>query len=298
MDLTHAGNMLAPRLSPSHPLHGLLEATSGLPAAGSEGARPLAFWGPEHYGLERSSRFRALDRAGQTRVLADLSRMNLGLAYFIEKSGLGFGARMLLESRSLEERSLFAYFCADEARHRALLEPHLPGPPEDAPVIHPILPVLSDAIENAPRTALVYLIQVLLEGFGLAHYRHLRDGAQDEALRSALTSILRDEARHHLGGVILWKDAKPTPKERDEIVEFARRFMVGMATPRWIFGALEKETGPLSDGELARLKEETLWESRIADRARRLRALVESAGDEDVLRRLDAADAFRGSADA
>ena len=86
-------------------------------------------------------------------------------AFFIEESGMAFASKMSLLSETREERMLYNLFAADEATHfhwvqNALGDIQLDLQPNQ---FHRLL---ESVIRDGQRESLVFIIQVILEGWG------------------------------------------------------------------------------------------------------------------------------------
>ena len=110
----------------------------------------------------------------------------------------------------------------------------------------PFLGLLARAIDTGRRRVLAFLIQVVLEGWGLVHYRRLARAAADPALRAGLADIVKDEALHHGGGLaVLGRDGlSPADGRAAEAVLVPLLSMV-RAGPQRIVARLEQRHGPL-----------------------------------------------------
>jgi hypothetical protein len=161
-----------------------------------------AHWQPAFYGLDRVSAFAGAAPAAQAAILEQCGKDLVAEAFYIEKSGMAFAAKMLLLAESADERKLYALFAADEATHFDAVAPFY-GERVEHPTVNPFLALLSAVIEEGDRQSLQLVIQVVLEGWGLTHYRKLRDDCGHPALRAVLSAILADEAAHHGSGVLL-----------------------------------------------------------------------------------------------
>ena len=68
---------------------------------------PLAdVWPAAHFGLHRATAFTGSSAEVQAAVLADCARGTLLEAYFIEKAGVSYAAKMTLLAETSDERSL------------------------------------------------------------------------------------------------------------------------------------------------------------------------------------------------
>ncbi len=186
--------------------------------------RVKAAWCESAYDLDKISFYNELGNGSKRAILENLSQDRIEEAYHIEKSGMAYGAKMILLSESLEERELYSFFTGDEARHFEMISRHLDREPnrgkEDT-----FLTFLSSIIEKAPKKTLVFLIQVLLEGWGLTHYKEMADTCLDQELRANLNSILLDEVAHHESGVILFDEKTLNKEEREYIVLSLKHFL-------------------------------------------------------------------------
>ena len=138
------------------------------PPTAPDGTRPL--WDAAFFGLDRVACFGEADTETRQSVLADCAAGMLAESWHIERCGIDYCARMTLTAEDDDERRLFALIGADEARHAGWLAPWLaPGVPEPAPFNRFIAGL---AAIGTPQ-ALAFLLQVVLEGFGITHYSAL-----------------------------------------------------------------------------------------------------------------------------
>lgn len=170
--------------------------------AGSPSDRPTEPpWGPAAFGLDRVSGFTGLDPVVQHRALQRASDDLLTEALYIERAGMLFASRMATLAETVEERSMYATFAADEARHHHQIAGFAPEAPPT--VFHAWL---NGVVEQASRPVLIAVVQVVLEGWGLHHYAHLATTCEHAGLTAVLREILDDESWHHGSGV-LWTQA-------------------------------------------------------------------------------------------
>ena len=76
-------------------------------------------WKAEFFGLDQVTAFTTAAPATQRAVVTGCSRAILEEAYFIEKAGVGFAAKMTLLAQDMDERNLYALFAGEEAAHPA-----------------------------------------------------------------------------------------------------------------------------------------------------------------------------------
>jgi rubrerythrin len=206
----------------------------------------IVLWTAEWWGLNNSKLFQTLQPDTQGTIITACNQTLLNEAYFIEKSGLAYTAKMVLLAKTTDIAQLYALIGADEARHLAWLEPYM----NDADKIRPcgaFLAFLSQSIENTPPHLLVYLIQVILEGWGLDHYKRLAEGCQHQALRQVFLAILKDEALHHKSGHLLFDAAQLQPEDLEQIAVALKSYASMVRVGRWtVVEAIHQILGALT----------------------------------------------------
>jgi hypothetical protein len=232
-------------------------------------------WPKERYGLERSGRFMQADMHVQHAILKSLTEYNMSLSYWIEKSGHQYGAKMILLAQTLQEKSLYALFAAEEAIHLQEFIHFMNFTPIWDEHHHPMLIPLVEAMASGEREALIFIIQVLLEGFGLSHYHGLMATCTHPDLKRAYQRILKDEARHHGAGLILTHESVPTQRAKDQIFEYSRAFIKALQGAHWIKKAVEKHTGSMSTLDEKKFWQELDQQRELAARRQKLREMLE-----------------------
>ena len=230
-------------LPEAHKLHASVAAKLGV--ASVQGTAPHALpWAASFFGLDRVRAFSALDVEARESVVRACGRSLLVEAQGIERLGLTYCAKMSLLSETTEERVAYSLMAADEAIHLALVSRHVEG--EDTGD-SPFLALLREAIEERGKNVLTLLIQVVLEGWGLTHYRRLAEGCQEPLLEQSLRRIRRDEAFHHGSGNLLFSPAALGGEDETYVVEFlARVFRSVQIGPQSVAGVLERAHGGLT----------------------------------------------------
>lgn len=184
-------------------------------------------WSSDLYGLDRLAEFQNLETEKQDKILEKMAISKLMEAYFIEKAGMSFAAKMSLCSESLNEQKLFSLFAAEEATHFHFLQTVLDGKGIDlnGNVEDPFIKLLNEVISTGERRALIFIIQVVLEGWGIDHYAGLERRCQHGQLKHQLKSILKDEAAHHGSGLSLFQISDLTKYEHEYICEMMVDFL-------------------------------------------------------------------------
>lgn len=255
------------------PLQGL--AARRMPAHGM--ADPLdmhTLWDAAHFGLDRVQAFREAPEDVRRAVLSDCARAHLLEAYFIEKAGVAYAAKMVLLAESAEERSLYALFAAEEAAHLDAIRAALGPVDESSWQADAFLVLLQRIVEQGDRRTGQLVIQVVLEGWGLLHYAALRDDCRHDGLSSLLARIVADEAGHHGSGVQLLRGAEIThpAQATDLLAEMLAMVQVG---PHTVASTLERHLGGLTRDQRRRVFEELASEAHIRDRLHKLRSCLD-----------------------
>ena len=275
------------------PLQTLLERR--LPAHGISAPCSLdRCWGPAHYRLDQVGAFQRATPAQRREVLAGCARGYLLEAYFIEKAGVSYAAKMILLAERAEERSLYAVFAAEEASHLAALQASLGPVDEGSWRANPFLELLEQIIVEADREVGQLIIQVALEGWSLMHYAQLRDACEEPALRALLGQIVADEAAHHGSGVQLLRDVSLSARQQAQAVELLGEMLrLVQLGPLLIVGTLERALGGFSGAERAQVYRELDREGHIRARLEKLqRCLRKVDAAQPVLDALTARGAF------
>ena len=173
---------------------------------------PAGLWPASSFGLDRVTSF--LESPRQDEILRRCASDRLSEALYVEKLGLAYCAKMTLLAETAEERMLYALTAADEATHFHWISKFA----ADA-AVSPFLALLGTWIERGTRSALTLLVQVVLEGWGVQHYRLLGRDCRDPQLADVLREIVVDEARHHRSGERLVAQRTLTDADRTEIAQ-------------------------------------------------------------------------------
>ncbi|MBL7714115.1 MAG: hypothetical protein JNL01_01530 [Bdellovibrionales bacterium] len=234
------------------------------------------YWPAETFGLQRSGLYQSLSDSQKARVLETMSQLRLSLAWYIEKVGLAYCSRALLECDSHEEKRLYALMASDEAVHQRMVEHFLvDGEPIEALEKHPLLLCIADVIQNAKPMAAVYVVQILLEGFGMSYYSAMRSTCESSLLRGVFDQILKDESRHHGGGLARFGSKDLDAEDLREIEHHTGRLIRAMSGVGFTGIAIETVLNrPLTPEEKEKLLEETEWNRQAPVRLAQIRELL------------------------
>lgn len=203
------------------------------------------YWNAAYFNLEQVKVFQNASYEQQQLIVQLANTSLLEEAYAIEKAGVGYMAKMVLLAETTQERMLYALFSADEATHLAQISQFLSQPPISQ--TNPFLRFLADVVESEDKTLLLFILQILLEGWGLTHYRHLAKDCLNPQLSNILHGFLQDEARHHSTGIRLFNHISVKTSSYKQIIETLALFLPTIqAGPQTIVSAIEQILGYLS----------------------------------------------------
>ncbi len=255
-------------------------------------------WSPDYYGLDRVHLFCSSNMEEKAAILHQINQGTIAETYFVEKMGVGYTARMVLLSETLEERMLYALFSAQETLHLSQVGRLFPDLDSEFSSTDPFLTFLSQLTESSDRALLLLVVQVVLEGWGLSHYRSLADGCADPQVSMLYRGFLQDETCHHAMGVISFQESQVTDNSYAAILEalgtFLRMVQIG---PQRVIGAIEQVKGHLSVPEKIQILTELETERHSGSRLQLIRSLLQrvlpsSSQSAQLLDQLDAHGCF------
>jgi rubrerythrin len=268
-----------PHLPEGHAIHRILSSKLwGIPSEVETGdlKESFSFWGAESYRLNRVRFFQEASEEKKQRILHKINVEQLREAYFIEKSGLAYGAKMLLLSTTTEERMLYASFASDESQHLAAVGAFLKTD-DKAVTTNPFHTLLADLIQGGDFLALILTIQVVLEGWGLSHYRSLAASCKHPVLAQTFRRILEDEARHHGSGRVMVQERSFDPQTMEQCLLATHEILnLVRLGPQMVVGALEEELGGLSSAQKKTVLTELDCMSHSRERLMVLKSLLSS----------------------
>ena len=209
----------------------------------SKATKASLYWHASYFALDRLKIWAALNEESRNNILRKLNQTMLEEAFYIEKSGMTYTAKMSLLAESNDEQSLYAMLAADEAVHFQMISRFLLQKPQSYRQ-QPFLLLLDEVVHNGSFSALIFIAQVLLEGWGLSHYMSLLKNSQCPQLSHLLRLILNDEAVHHGSGIVM-SQKHPLEGESLDMVKdiLVRFFSMVAAGPVRVAAALATEVG-------------------------------------------------------
>jgi tRNA isopentenyl-2-thiomethyl-A-37 hydroxylase MiaE len=181
-------------------------------------------WDASSFHLNRLSSFQKSDKPTQNKILEKLSIGRFLEAYNIEKAGMSFAAKMSLLAESINEQKLYSLFCAEEATHFHYIQKVL----ESTNVNYqadPFIKLLNEVVMTGERRPLIFIIQVVLEGWGIDHYSLMERSCLNPEIKKHLRLILQDEASHHGSGLSLFNDGDFSEAEFSYTADMMAEFL-------------------------------------------------------------------------
>lgn len=210
-------------------------------------------WPATLYTLHQSSLFQSQSEAKQQQIVRTCNDFVLTESYFIEKAGLAYCAKMIALGETTEIRQMYGLIASDEAVHLSWLSPYLTHRQRVTPQGQ-FIQHISGMIEQCDANSLYFLIQTVLEGWGIAYYKTLGKTCQYVSLKETLLNIVKDEAIHHNTGVALFDPRRLTQQNEVDIYDGMKQYCdILRVGAQNIVACVEQHTGSLSFTDLTSL---------------------------------------------
>ena len=280
-----------PPAAANAPLRRLLQSAAKSPLPGSH-TEPNYYWDLTFWGLDRVRLFQEATPEEQHRIWAIANQDLLEEIYWVEQGGVGYMAKMSLLAETTEERLLYGLFAADEATHLTQIQGFLVSPPVFQG--DHFLAFMGELIESSDKALLMTLVQVVLEGWGLSHYRYLAQNCLSPDLKVTLQGFLAAESRHHAAGVLGLQQWPYRPDSLDQIYEALSHFLqMVQLGPQRLLRAIAQGKGDLSRPEKIQILEELQTEVHSQKRLDILRNLMTGNVPPAILQKLDDQGSFK-----
>jgi hypothetical protein len=277
--------LFAPDLPEGHGLYPVLaSALRSRPAPVTEASADRPFWPASYFGLDRVAIYRDSDEAERRAILIGCSHSILAEAYYIEKCGMHFASKVCLLSESAQERMLYSLFAADEAVHFNWVSGFAPAESVKEFEDNPFIRLLDEVLRKEDRSALSYIVQVILEGWGISHYHSLARNCLDAGLAAMLENVIRDEGRHHAGGLALFNDRPPGADGLKRLAGLLERLLAMIqAGPQMIVSQIERVKGRMSRAQKTLAFDELDCEGATSNKIKTIKSLIKTAAGADVI---------------
>jgi hypothetical protein len=249
-----------------------------------ESPADMPFWPASYFNLDQVTVYRNSDETEKRAILLGCSHSVLAEAYYIEKCGMYFASKMCLLSESAQERMLYSLFAADEAVHFNWISGFAPVETVKGFEGNPFILLLDDVLQKGDRTTLSYIVQVILEGWGISHYHALAKHCLDDGLSTVFENVIRDEGRHHAGGLALFNGQQLGADVLKRLADLlAQLLSMVQAGPQMVVSQIERVKGGLSRAQKTRAFAELDCEAVTFSRIQTLKSLIKMAAGADVI---------------
>jgi hypothetical protein len=157
----------------------------------------------------------------------------------------------------------------------------------------PFLCLLSEVVESVDKTVLLFVLQVVLEGWGLSHYRRLAKECRYPVLAELFSSFLQSESRHHATGTTLFNQITVSEFSQTTILDVLAQFLFMVQVgPQSVLTAVEQVKGHLTRSQKIQILEELDTETHSGTRLQILRSLMGGTSAQSILQNLEERGAF------
>jgi hypothetical protein len=251
------------------------------------------YWNANYLGFDRVNIFKNMRPCEQTDVLQLCSWELLEEVYWLEKAGVSYMSKMVSLTDSTEEQMLYALFSSDEVSHLAQISRFLPVLP---PMCgdKKMLNLLTHIGKNQNKQVLLFVLQVVLKGWSLAHYRSLARDCQNSELSFLLLGFLQAESRHHDIGMRLFHRLSLTASSQEEITEILINLLQTMQLrSQRLVKAIEKVKGELSLQQKQEIFEQLDIENQNSTHLKFMRSLMRNPNSCQIIQQLENKGAFQ-----
>jgi hypothetical protein len=250
----------------------------------TEAATDRPFWPASYFNLDQAPIYRNSNEAERRAILLGCSHSILAEAYYIEKCGMYFASKMCLLSESAQERMLYSLFAADEAVHFNWVSGFAPAESVKEFEDNPFIRLLDEVLRKEDRATLSYIVQVTLEGWGISHYHSLARNCLDAGLATMLENVIRDEGRHHAGGLALFNDRPPGADGLKRLADLLERLLAMVqAGPQMVVAQIERVKGRMSQAQKTLAFAELDCEGATLNKIKTIKSLIKTAAGADVI---------------
>ncbi len=215
-----------------------------------EETSPVVFkphWNAKFLGLDKIPYFNDLSIEKQQEVLLKCSQSIIEEAMHVEVRGIDFASKIILASESMEEKLNYSLIHADEVEHYFGVKKYLHFEEKNESE-HVFINLIKEIIDSSDEYLMVFFIQVVLEGWGMSHYKDIGQECLNPELQTLLKRIQVDEARHHASGLVHYLSrGKASDRQvkimKELLVRFMQMIRIG---PQTVVGHLEKTAGGFS----------------------------------------------------
>lgn len=251
------------------------------------------YWNAEQFNLHQVKLFQTASQSQKQAILQIATGDILERAYEIETLGIRYCDRAIALGKTLQERTLYSIFKAENTFHLAQIACWLNR--KELGEFKPLFfPFLDDCINTQNLNVLRFVMQVVLEGWELNSYRKFLKACRDEKMIYAVKELLKNKSRHHTMGITLFKQSPLSNCDRLILIEILAEFISAVQKlPYHLITAIEQILGHLSPLQKQQAIAELEIEKYNAMQLKRLHFLIGKMRSEQIFRELEARGCFR-----
>jgi hypothetical protein len=242
-----------------------------------------SLWGENSYGLNFSTLYQSLSEERQKALLLKLSSTRLDEAMNIECLGMSYCGKMLTKADNLNERMMFSQIGLDEVKHFSFFCEYKELDLTAIQSNH-FLSLLSEVVKDGTRNGCLFILQILLEGWGLSYYH---------TLRMQIRSILSDEASHHGSGLVLFDQRNLSILDLEYIEEVLGKFLYMVQVGELgLLQSMEAINSGMSREQKLIFLNEVKSQDKAGQKLNILKALIKKANTFQILEKFEKMNMF------
>ncbi len=250
-----------------------------------------SLWKESSFNLDKVSLYNGFNQAQQNQVLSNCAQSRLLESYAIEDAGMSYCAKMSLLAHSQSEQMLYSTFAQEEAIHLSFIQRFIDP---DNITNDSFISLLKEVVIHGSRRSLLLIMQIILEGWGLEHYKKMQQGAIDPELKEIFSLILIDEASHHGSGLVLFNTNNLTTNEYEYIKEVLAKFLYMVGCGPWaLLNSIEQGCGHLNKRQKNMIYHEINGEQESMEKLNIIKKLLIKAGVQDIADDLEKTNCFK-----
>jgi hypothetical protein len=247
---------------------------------------PMVLFSEDFFNLPRVGLYHKASQNIKNQILFLCIRDILNEIYYIEKLGVAYCAKMVLNAQTIEIAQLYSMIGNDEATHLQWITPYI-NPKDRKHIVNPFFSFIESLVEMSTPNLLYYLVQTILEGWGIRHYKTLSEHCLFPPLKALLQKIIQDEAMHHHTGRVLFNSEELNTEEWElvekSLIHYAKMIQIG---PQAVVSAIETILGKLTLGSKLELFTELDTENHARSRLMLLQDLMMAPGMENLMHKI------------
>ncbi|HMX69217.1 ferritin-like domain-containing protein [Accumulibacter sp.] len=237
-------------------------------------------WNAAFFRLPYTRYWHSAKQVERDALLARCTANVLGEALGVEAQAMDYSAKRVLAADNLIEKQVYSLIAAEEARHHRWLSGLQPTVVESGTPAA-FAGLLARLVREASPLAQSYLLQIVLEGWGISHYRRLAAASLDAGATRLFAAIAQDEGLHYAAGIAHFDASRLTGAERAFIrIALAELCTLLACGPLAVLHEVERSAGGFAPVERAQAFADLLDRCALRERLDHLARFVAHQGME------------------